>query len=185
MGPLDHTRRMSWPVSSPVRTMGPTNPALTEDMETLATSFAKSDSRLDFSMQSLSVLDEELATGPAGAERQAALAAYLGEVIRRTDSENVVWQWPPPRSPYPELPHLEVANRTYACPASRVGPDWKSGPDDTLETYAAQILAYASNPNEDTAGRLHLKSVYEFPTAWRGLQDRWIKRRRQASHIPR
>jgi hypothetical protein len=161
-----------------------TNTSLADEMATLADSISDSDERMDLSVRSLSVLDSEL-TGHIDAERRAVIAAYLGEVIRRNSPVKVVWQWPPPKGIYPDCPHLEVAGRHYLCPDQRVGPGWKSAPNDSLVDYANQAISLAANPTKESAKHLGLRPAYKFPTAWTGIRDVWIKRqRRRVGHVP-
>ncbi|MGP0109538.1 MAG: hypothetical protein ACLPR9_11900 [Acidimicrobiales bacterium] len=161
-----------------------TTTSLPDEMATLAASISDSDDRMDFSVRSLSVLDSELME-PLGAERRAAVAAYLGEVIRRNSSVEVVWQWPPPKGIYPDCAHLKVAGQHYLCPDQRVGPDWKPAPNDSLVDYADRAITLVANPTKETAEHLGLKPAYKFPTVWAGIRDVWTRRqRRRMGHVP-
>ena len=158
-----------------------TNTRIADEMATLAASISDSDERMDYSVQSLTVLDAEL----PGTERREAIAASLGEVIRRNSRVEVLWQWPPPKSIYPDLPQLQVAGQHYLCPDQRVGPSWKSASNDSLVDYANQAITLAASPTKETAERLGLKPSYRFPTAWDGIRDAWVrKQRRRVGHVP-
>lgn len=158
--------------------MPTTNTSLADEMATLAASISGSDKRMDLSVRSLSALDTEL-SGLLDAERRAAIAAYLGEVIRRNSPGEVLWSWPPPKGIYPDCPHLEVAGKQYLCPEQRVGPGWKSAPNGSLMDYANRTIIVASNPTKETAGHVGLEPADKFPTPWAGIRDVWIGRQRR------
>jgi hypothetical protein len=128
---------------------------LSAAMAQAAARFAEGDARLDFSMTSLDALAQSLtAEVAADAGRGRECAAYLGEVLLRA-APGGRWVKAPPRMvERPGDPGLRWG-RWFADPAERIRHyAGEHDPEDTLSSYASQVVTYARNPTEETAARL-------------------------------
>lgn len=146
---------------------------LAGEMRRLAETFAEADARLDFTVASVAVLDDGLATGATDDERVTS-AAYLGEVLIR-HSRGGAWAYPPQQLGPAQRPSLRFG-KWYTSPFERLDPMWAAGPQDTLKRYAEDLLAYVANPTDKTAKRLGWKKRVTRKSALHHLLESWRTR---------
>lgn len=115
--------------------------------------------RLDYSIDSLAVLQDHLRAEPVDGDTAYVLGVYVGEVLVR-NAENAAWGWPVGRG-----------NRRYSNPAVAVGTwhvdpfEWvervalgKAHPESSLVNDAIAVRDFAQDPSFETGERIGLRS---------------------------
>jgi hypothetical protein len=128
--------------------------ALANEMTNLADDLASEDDRLDFSVGSLTVVQDRLSSVRVRDEVLLSLGAYLGEVLIR-NAPDAAWARCPKRRWRRWHPDPGVAfGKQMTDPFYWVELIESGKPSETLVHYASSLLEYAAEPSAETAKRL-------------------------------